>query len=63
LGASVCDILTTIFFTAKANNINSVEYLRDLLLCQSHWQENLEQWLPWNYKKTITALKNVSTIG
>ena len=61
LGATVADILTTIFFTAKANGINSVEYLRDLMLYQSHWEKNPHEWLPWNYVATAAKLKNTTS--
>jgi hypothetical protein len=58
IGAAVADILTTILFTAKSNGINSVDYLRDLLLHQNHWKQNQKEWLPWNYLETINKLKN-----
>ena len=58
IGAAVADILTTILFTAKSNGINSVDYLRDLLLHQDHWKQNQKEWLPWNYLETINKLKN-----
>ena len=40
IGAAVADILTTILFSAKSNDINSVDYLRNLLLHQDHWKQN-----------------------
>ncbi len=43
LGATVADILTSILFTAQFNNINSVEYLQDLMLYQAHWQKKPEE--------------------
>ena len=58
IGAAVADILTTILFTAKANNINSVDYLRDLLLHQDHWKQNPKEWLPWNYLETVNKIQN-----
>ena len=60
IGAAVADILTTILFTAKYNDINSVDYLRNLLLHQDHWKQNPKEWLPWNYLETIKKLKNSS---
>ncbi len=60
LGATVADILTTILFTAKANSINSVEYLKNLLLHQVHWKENPENWLPWNYLATMNSIQNTA---
>ena len=58
IGATVADILTSILFTAKENNLNSVEYLRDLLIYQNLWNQNPKDWLPWNYLKTINKIKN-----
>ena len=58
VGAVVADVLTTILFTAKINNINSVDYLRNLLLHQDHWKKNPRDWLPWNYTETINKLQN-----
>jgi transposase len=60
LGATVADILTSILFTAKENNLNSVEYLRDLLIYQNLWNQNPKDWLPWNYLDTINKIKNHS---
>ncbi|MES2615960.1 MAG: hypothetical protein V4591_11170 [Bdellovibrionota bacterium] len=60
IGAAVADILTTILFTAKVNDINSVDYLRHLLLHKNLWTKNPQEWLPWNYLKTIDKLKNTS---
>lgn len=58
IGANVADIFTSILFTAKANNINSTHYLRDLFLYQNFWKENPSDWLPWNYLATIEKIKN-----
>lgn len=58
LGATVADILTSILFTAKENDLNSVEYLRDLLIHQNLWKQNPKDWLPWNYLNTIASIKN-----
>lgn len=59
LGAKVADILTSILFTAKVNDLNSVEYLKNLLLYQALWKVNPEEWLPWNYTNTISKLKKL----
>ena len=60
LGATVADILTSILFTAKENNLNSVDYLRDLLIYQNLCTQNPKDWLPWNYLDTINKIKNHS---
>ena len=58
LGATVADILTPILFTAKENDLNSVQYLRDLLVHRALWKQNPKDWLPWNYLSTIASIKN-----
>ena len=60
IGAVVADILTSILFTAKANDLNSTDYLRNLLLHKELWKENPKDWLPWNYPATIQKLQNQS---
>jgi ABC-type polysaccharide transport system permease subunit len=52
LGATVADILTSILFTAKVNHLNSIEYLKNLLIYQALWKEKPYEWLPWNYPDT-----------
>jgi hypothetical protein len=56
LGARVADIITTILFSAKANNINSVEYLKNLMIHKNLWEQEPQKWLPWNYTATIEAI-------
>ena len=58
LGATVADILTSILFTAKVNHLNSIEYLKNLLIYQALWKEKPHEWLPWNYPDTINKIKN-----
>ena len=58
IGANVADIYTSILFTAKANKINPPQYLRDLLIYQKLWKQNPQDWLPWNYLKTIEKIKS-----
>ncbi len=38
-------LLTKILFTAKANRINSVDYLKNLMLYEEHWQKVPHEWL------------------
>jgi transposase len=58
IGANVSDNLTSILFTAKVNGLNSVEYLKNLLIHQTLWKESPQEWLPWNYLDTINKLQN-----
>ena len=58
IAANVADIYTSILFTAKANKINPPQYLRDLLIYQKLWKQNPQDWLPWNYLKTIEKIKS-----
>jgi hypothetical protein len=62
IGACVADILTSILFTAKANDINSVDYLRDMLTYKSLWKKNPDDWLPWNYLNTVNKIKTIHSL-
>lgn len=57
-GAEVGDILSSILFTAKENNINSIDYFKDLIIYRDHWASNPEAWLPWRYPETLKNLQN-----
>jgi hypothetical protein len=58
IGAKIADIHCTILISAQINKINPIQYLQDLLNHPDHWKKNPEEWLPWNYEKTIAAIKN-----
>jgi hypothetical protein len=58
LGAHVADIFTTLFFTAWFNEINSIEYVTNLLKYKNIWSKNPECFLPWNYLETIQRLSS-----
>lgn len=49
-GADVGAIITSILATAYVNEINSIEYLTNLLNNSKTIMKNPEKWLPWNYK-------------
>ena len=56
LGAMVGDVFTSILMTARANGLNPIEYIQNLLTYQDCWLQKPEDWLPWNYAATIENL-------
>ena len=60
VGAAVGDILTSVLMTAKANELNPVEYLQNLLTHRDHWLQSPKDWLPWNYPATMARLNQSS---
>ena len=56
IGSAVGDIITSLLFTAKSNDLNSIEYFKNLLIYKSHWKNNPAEWLPWNYKTTMQKM-------
>jgi hypothetical protein len=55
-GAVVGDIHMTILMTAKENGLQPVQYLIDLLTHTEKVRANPNDWLPWNYTKTMESL-------
>ena len=55
-GAMVADLYTSLIYTAELNKVNVFEYLVQV---QSHPIEvalNPEDWMPWNYQRTMVCL-------
>lgn len=59
LGALVADIFMSILITAHHNKVNPIQYLTDLLNYSEKVNLAPRDWLPWNYKNTVEALKLV----
>jgi transposase len=56
-GAAVGDVHMSILMTAKENGLEPVQYMTDLLTHTDKVNKNPDDWLPWNYTKTIKALE------
>ncbi len=56
VGAAVGDIHMSILITAKENGINPVYYMECLLRYEEEVKKEPQNWLPWNFPKTIQSL-------
>jgi hypothetical protein len=54
-GAEVGDIFMTLIHTARAANVNSIDYLEVLLDNAASVEADPRAWLPWNYTMAIAA--------
>jgi len=55
-GARVGDLFMSLIHTCELNKVNAFDYLTEL---QKHSEElaaNPADWMPWNYRQTLTAL-------
>jgi len=51
VGAGVGDVIMSVGFTARAHGVDPHDYFEDLLL-NFKKDSNVQNWLPWNWKKT-----------
>ena len=56
IGALIGDVLMSIIQTASGIGINVFEYLVDLQIHAIKVRQCPENWLPWNYQKTIASI-------
>ena len=57
-GAFVGDIFMSLIHTCNLNGVNPFEYLTELQRHADEVAAHPEQWLPWNYRATLTELQN-----
>lgn len=55
-GATIASVLFSILFTARAANIDIRDYLISLQRHQEEVKKTPQNFLPWNYKKTIETI-------
>lgn len=55
-GARVADLFMSLIYTAKLSGANPFDYLSELQRHSSELSENPAEWMPWNYRKTLTRL-------
>ena len=55
-GAYVGDMFMSLIHTCNLNKINPFDYLTELQRHSSDIRKNPSQWMPWNYKSTISSL-------
>jgi len=57
-GAGVANVITSLIATAWRAGINVYQYLIDLQRYKALVKENPEQWTPYRYEETITAIQS-----
>ena len=57
-GAYIGDMYMSLIHTCILNKINPFDYLTSLQIHSSHVFKNPGQWMPWNYKTTISDLSS-----
>jgi len=55
-GAYIGDLFMSLIYTCNLAAINPFEYLIQLQLHSQQLKQNPDQWLPWNYKDTLSSL-------
>jgi transposase len=60
-GAFVGGMLTSLIVTAARADVNPVEYLTALQQYKTQVFKNPQDWLPWNYEKTILKLQAITS--
>jgi len=55
-GAYIGDLFMSLIYTCNLNAINPFDYLIQLQRHSQELMQNPDQWLPWNYKDTLSSL-------
>lgn len=55
-GAAVGDLFMSLIHTCELNEVNSFDYLTELLRHVEELQQQPSAWLPWNYRETLMRL-------
>jgi hypothetical protein len=55
-GAAVGDLFMSLIHTAELNQVNAFDYLVALLNFADRIDADPQEWLPWNYRATLTRL-------
>ena len=55
-GARVGDLFMSLIHTCQLNGVNALDYLRTLTEYACRLAAAPQQWLPWSYRDTVTAL-------
>ena len=55
-GAGVGDLFMSLIHTCELNGVNPFDYLTELQRHSEKLQRNPSEWMPWNYRETLTRL-------
>ena len=56
-GAAIGDVITSVCATVKKAEINLFDYLTDIQRHSDLVRKNPENWVPWNYERTIAQIE------
>ena len=62
-GANIGDAMMSLFHTAQSAGVNLFHYLNTLQQYTEHVQKTANDWLPWNYQKTVAILEATQPIA
>ena len=55
-GAQMGDLFMSLIHTCELNDVNAFDYLTELLRHPEELKQNPSEWMPWNYRETLTRL-------
>jgi hypothetical protein len=50
------DLFMSLIHTCELNGVNAFDYLMELLRHAEELKRNPSEWMPWNYRETLTRL-------
>jgi transposase len=56
-GARVGDLLMSLIYTCQLNRTNPFDYLTELQRHEGDLSSHPQDWMPWNYRKTVDGIK------
>jgi transposase len=62
-GADVADLYMSLIYTCELNGVNPFDYLTELERHADELASHPEQWMPWNYRRTLAELVPTSAAG
>jgi transposase len=55
-GAQMGDLFMSLIHTCELNDVNAFDYLTELLRHTEELKRNPSEWMPWNYRETLSRL-------
>jgi hypothetical protein len=55
-GAQMGDLFMSLIHTCELNDVNAFDYLNELLRHTEELQRSPSEWMPWNYRETLSRL-------
>ncbi len=62
IGACIGDLFMGIIHTCYLMKVNPMEYLITLQTYESHIKNDPQKWMPWNYKETVSKIKDETIV-